>query len=63
MPNTKQRSKSIKKSKPGKQIITPVIEAHRQAEQDIEADPDLKTTPSVEDDLDEGELARLEGEK
>ena len=63
MPNTKQGSKSIKKSKPGKVIITPVIEAHRQAEEDIEMDPDLKTTPSVEDDLDEGELARLEGEK
>jgi len=36
--------------------------AHDQAEKDIEADPDLNTEPHREDDLDEGELARLEGE-
>ncbi len=37
-------------------------EAHDQADTDIEADPDLNTEPHREDDLDEGELARLEGE-
>ena len=36
--------------------------AHNQAEKDIEQDPDLNTQPHREDDLDEGELARLEGE-
>jgi hypothetical protein len=36
--------------------------AHDQAEKDIEEDPDLNTKPHREDDLDEGELARLEGE-
>lgn len=36
--------------------------AHDQAEKDIEQDPDLNTQPHREDDLDEGELARLEGE-
>jgi len=38
------------------------IEAHEQADKDIERDPDLATKPKPEDDLDEGELARLEGE-
>jgi len=37
-------------------------EAHQQADQDIEHDPDFTTSPNPEDDLDEGELARLEGE-
>ena len=37
-------------------------QAHDQAEKDIERDPDLSTKPHGEDDLDEGELARLEGE-
>lgn len=37
-------------------------EAHEQAEKDIEMDPDLSAKPKPEDDLDEGELARLEGE-
>lgn len=39
-----------------------ITEAHIQAEEDIEKDPDLNSTSSKEDDLDEGELARLEGE-
>lgn len=38
------------------------VEAHYQADKDIEKDPDLATTPKPEDNLDEGELARLEGE-
>jgi len=38
------------------------IEAHEQADKDIEKDPDLAIKPRPEDNLDEGELARLEGE-
>lgn len=38
------------------------IEAHEQADKDIEQDPDLNAKSNPEDDLDEGELARLEGE-
>ncbi len=38
-----------------------VEEAHEQAEKDIENDPDLNLKPGPEADLDEGELARLEG--
>ena len=37
--------------------------AHKQADKDIEQDPDLSTKPEPGDDLDEGELARLEGEE
>lgn len=40
----------------------PITEARKIAEEDIEADPDLSTKPEPGDDLDEGELARLEGE-
>jgi hypothetical protein len=36
--------------------------AHKEADKDIERDPDLSSKPSLTDDLDEGELARLEGE-
>jgi len=39
-----------------------ITEAHRLAERDIQTDPDLTSKPEVGDDLDEGELARLEGE-
>ncbi len=39
-----------------------VAEAYEQAEKDIEKDPDLNNEPDPADDLDEGELARLEGE-
>ncbi len=39
----------------------PVNEAHEQAEQDIQDDPELNLEPKEGDDLDEGELARLEG--
>ena len=42
--------------------IKKVEEAHLQANKDIEHDPDLATQPNPEDNLDEGELARLEGE-
>jgi hypothetical protein len=36
--------------------------AHKAADEDIEQDPDLSMKPEPGDDLDEGELARLEGE-
>jgi len=39
-----------------------VIAAHDQAEKDIDQDPDLNTKTNPEDEMDEGELARLEGE-
>ncbi|MEJ7626806.1 MAG: hypothetical protein WKF35_08085 [Ferruginibacter sp.] len=37
--------------------------AHNEAEKDMEKDPDLNTKPVPEADLDEGELAKLEGEE
>ena len=40
-----------------------ISDAHKQAEKDIEQDPDLSSKPEPGDDLDEGELARLEGEQ
>ena len=40
----------------------PVNNAYKQAEKDIEKDPELNAVPEPGDDLDEGELARLEGE-
>lgn len=40
----------------------PGFTVHDQADKDMEQDPDLNTKPHREDDLDEGELARLEGE-
>ena len=61
-----QQKKSLQQKKGGKRkTITkdkPIVEAHKQAEKDIDNDPDLSTHPEPEDDLDEGELARLEGE-
>lgn len=39
-----------------------ILAAHKEADKDIERDPDLSSKPSPTDDLDEGELARLEGE-
>ena len=40
-----------------------IIAAHKEADKDMEQDPDLSPKPSPGDDLDEGELARLEGEE
>ena len=37
-------------------------EAHDQADKDIARDPDLTSQTNPEDEMDEGELARLEGE-
>ncbi len=39
-----------------------IKEAQQTAEKDIEQDVDLKSDPEPGDDLDEGELAELEGE-
>jgi len=63
MPGKKssKQNKKIKKKTPAK-TDDPITEAHRLAEKDIDADPDLSTKPEQGDDLDEGELARLEGE-
>jgi len=52
-----------KNSPPEKKMDKDIItQAQEQAEKDIEKDPDLNLEPEPEDDLDEGELARLEGE-
>ena len=37
-----------------------VLKAHEQAEKDIEKDPELSIGPEKGDDLDEGELAKLD---
>ena len=39
-----------------------VEEAHNQAEKDMKRDPEVHSKKEPGDDLDEGELARLEGE-
>jgi hypothetical protein len=39
------------------------VPAHEAAEADMLEDEDLNNDAGVEDDLDEGELARLEGEE
>ncbi|MGZ8551635.1 MAG: hypothetical protein ACXWV2_13275 [Chitinophagaceae bacterium] len=63
-------AKKKAKNDPGNKLKKPVVSnekptglaAHAQADKDIEKDPDFNTKPHREDDLDEGELARLEGE-
>lgn len=40
-----------------------IHEAAKQAEKDIKNDPELSTASDSAADLDEGEMARLEGEK
>ena len=59
-----------RKKAPGKEPLQEHIEkeiekaeeAHQQANKDIRQDPDLTAKPRPEDNLDEGELAKLEGE-
>lgn len=53
-PEPKKDTRSVEKEK--------IAEAHHQADKDIEQDPDLASKPNPEDEMDEGELARLEGE-
>lgn len=43
----------------GKQPMSP---AHTQADNDIAKDPEFNNEPAPEDGLDEGELAKLEGQ-
>jgi hypothetical protein len=40
-----------------------IDQAHQEAEKDIEKDPELNPGTEPEADLDEGDLARLEGEE
>lgn len=40
-----------------------VVKAHEEAEKDIKKDPDLTPKPDPGTDLDEGELAKLEGQE
>ena len=56
----KMQEKKYSETKPEDEEIK---EAHELAEKDIENDPDLSMKPKPGDDLDEGELARLEGEE
>lgn len=52
------KNQKAKKANPQEDVIN---KAHVMAEHDIEKDPDFKPDPAA--DLDEGELARLEGEE
>jgi hypothetical protein len=61
MQNTNSKSKHIKTAQ--EKENESIIAAHKIANKDIEQDPDLSPTPEPADDLDEGELARLEGEE
>ncbi len=45
-----------------KSVTSVTAAAHEEAEKDMESDPDLNDKPDPAKDLDEGELARLEGE-
>jgi hypothetical protein len=62
----KKKQESPGANKEENQPVNPAkqqaIEAHDEAEKDIEKDPELNSRPDKGDDLDEGELARLEGE-
>lgn len=52
----------MKRKEPSKSEEIKISPAHEQANKDILADPELQPIPAPEDGLDEGELARLEGE-
>ena len=52
----------MKKQKEQKKEESDISPAHEQAIEDIYKDPELHPEPAPEDGLDEGELARLEGE-
>jgi len=62
MPKKKIKDENNHPKKEGENVNEKAIAAHKQADKDIEKDPDLATKPRPEDNLDEGELARLEGE-
>jgi hypothetical protein len=52
--HSKKENLSMEKKKP--------VKAHDQADKDIAQDPDLTSKTNPEDKMDEGELARFEGE-
>jgi hypothetical protein len=61
MPDKNQTSKT-----PGNTDVTSdenTTKAHKEAEKDIQNDPELTDKQDPAADLDEGQLARLEGEK
>ncbi len=62
-PGARNNPKPMEQADAGKPLSDQkktVKAAHDEAEKDIENDPDLNSKPSPEDDLDEGEIARLE---
>ena len=58
----KKKSDGKKTEKINPDVDNKAAAAHDQADKDIERDPDLASTSHPEDLMDEGELARLEGE-
>ena len=62
MPKKKTKDGNNHPKNEDENVNEKAVAAHRQADKDIEQDPDLTTKPRPEDDLDEGELARMEGE-
>jgi hypothetical protein len=61
MAEAKKREEPPKSTDQGSKVNEePVIKAHEEAEKDIEDDPDFQSDLTT--DLDEGELAQLEGE-
>jgi len=57
-----KNSDSSKELKNNQDKPKKISEAHNQAEKDMAKDRDLTNKPDPAADLDEGELARLEGE-
>ena len=57
-------AKSVKKKSQEKPLSDEDIniKAHREAEEDIENDPEMDMDEEPGDDLDEGELARFDGD-
>lgn len=64
MSKQKEKNKARENHRPPQTIPEKkqAIDAHREAEKDMEKDTDLTSKPRRGDGLDEGELARLEGE-
>ncbi|HVU53663.1 MAG TPA: hypothetical protein VHD83_01350 [Puia sp.] len=53
-------TKNKMKDKPLSDEQSKLIQAHRDADEDIQGDPEMDMDPERGDDLDEGELARLD---
>lgn len=58
--NDTNQNETVQTGNEEKTLEKSITQAHDEAEKDIENDPDLQTDPT--DDLDEGELARSDGE-